>query len=157
MKSRKPYTVSYYSKATGINHNCIHMDLRVPKGTKLVVGHVLFNDISNNNNSNEKSMVIRKLYRNLQSGIKEYDAWHIWVSFESRSVNKLRNKYNVLCNGWTENGKLKWDILCSRKHSQGESMKVNGGLEVFMDAGNLGNPLPSASSPNASDNLGDNL
>ena len=151
------HTFTFFNKAIGKSVSCIHFDLRVPKGTILVIGHVLCNEL-NKNKSSSNCLVIRKLYRNIKRNTQEYDAWHIWCSIEERSINKLRNKFNVLCAGQTENGKVEWDILCSRKHSQGKSMKeFNGGLEVFMGAGNLGGALPPALNPNASDNLGGNL
>lgn len=128
MKYNIPHTVKYYHKATGIEYNCVHFDLRVPKGTIIVVGHVLCNEL-NSGNSSSRCMVIRKLYRNNKIQSNEWDSWHIYCSMESRSLNKLRNKYNVLCAGSTENGKIPWDILCSRRHTQGNVIpECSGGL-----------------------------
>lgn len=139
----------WFDKTIGKRIELFHFDLRTPRDSltdlhdgfliRILNGSV---EISNK----ESVMVVRKYCYNNKHSTDSEKHWHIWVQISQRNIDKINKDYDVLSTGWMENGKMKVNVMCHKKYSDG--------FKGVVAAGNLGETLGPPSNAVASEGNG---
>ena len=148
----------WFDKTIGKRIELFHFDLRTPRDSltdlhdgfliRILNGSVV--DAGSVEISNKESvMVVRKYCYNNKHSTDSEKHWHIWVQISQRNIDKINKDYDLLSTGWMENGKMKVNVMCHKKYSDG--------FKGVVAAGNLGDPLGPPSNTVASEGNGGNL